>query len=55
MEITIPREEYKILLTAKVKLDTICEIASREDRTYGYSSTTSEMIDTILGIARDEK
>lgn len=55
MEITISKEEYKILLAAKLKLDAICEIASRDDKTYSYSSATSEAIDTILGIDRDEK
>jgi len=55
MEITISREEYAALVEAEVKLDLITKIAKAEERTYGYSSNVSEMIDTILGIKRDEK
>jgi hypothetical protein len=53
--IEISLEEYKEIVEAEVKIETIKRIAQTEDIEYGYSKKASEIIDAILGIKRDEK
>ena len=55
MEIPIFREEYESLIRSELKLEMIRNLAKAEDGNFGYSTKTSEMIDIILDIKRDEK
>ena len=53
--VSLPREEYSILVRKCQLLDDICAVASRDKLDYCYSSETSKTIDTLLGIERKEK
>lgn len=53
--VTIPLFEYNILVRKCQLLTDICTVASRDKLDYSYSSETSKIIDTLLGIERKEK
>ena len=53
--VTIPLCEYNILVKKEQILADICAVASRDKLDYSYSSETSKIIDTLLGIERKEK
>ena len=55
VEVVITIGRYEQLIEAEAKLKVLKDIASSEDRNYGYGSEVSKTIDTILGIKRDEK
>ncbi len=53
--VEITMERYEQLMEAEVKLKVLKEILEKENRPVGYDTNTSDVIDTILGIKRDEK
>lgn len=54
--VTIPREEYNILLMAQTRLDDLRLIVAGDKRQYGhYDGVTNDIIDTLLGVVREEK
>lgn len=53
--VTIPLYEYNILVKKEQILTDICAVASGDKLDYCYSSETSKIIDTLLGIERKEK
>lgn len=53
--IMISREEYRTLIISAARLDAIRTIAEKDSFSYrNYDSSTSVMIDTLLGIERKE-
>lgn len=53
-KVTLTTEEYAKLIEARRNLELIKMFATEENNTYGYGSTTSKIIDGILGINRNE-
>lgn len=53
--ITMERARYIELVEAELKLKLIEQITKADTSAYGYSDGTSKMIDTVLGIKREEK
>lgn len=54
--VTIPREDYNILLTSQTRLDDIRLIIAGDKCTYGhYDAMTTAAIEALLGIERKEK
>ena len=53
--VIITREKYEELLRNDAKLRVICCVLVKEDAKYGYDKKTSEIIDAILEIKRDEE
>jgi hypothetical protein len=53
--VSVPCEEYNILVSKRQLLADICVVASRDKLDYSYSSETSKTIDALLGIERIEK
>ena len=54
MNVTISREEYKMLVEMETRFCLIKQIVEGDDMKYGsYSSETSKMVDRLFSIKRD--
>ena len=54
--VSVPREEYNILLMSQARLDDIRMIIAADPHEYGHLNKRSESaIETLLGIERKEK
>ena len=54
-KVTLTNEEYAQLIEARRNLELIKTFVQKDANTYGYGSTTTNIIDGILGIERHEK